>query len=68
MKIDYDNIKLPFKPNEQTILKGTDKIFCSECHKTVDIKSFYKTNRTDLFPSGYLPRCKSCLSMTIDDT
>lgn len=68
MKIDYSNVPDLYPASKVTVMKGQDKIFCPCCRKTLDVKNFFKTNRIDKHPSGYLPECKTCVSMTIDDT
>lgn len=68
MKIDYSNVPDLYPASKVAVMKGQDKIFCPCCRKTLDVKNFFKTNRVDKHPSGYLPECKTCVSMTIDDT
>ena len=68
MKIDYSNVPDLYPTSKVAVMKGQDKIFCPCCRKTLDVKNFFKTNRIDKHPSGYLPECKTCVSMTIDDT
>lgn len=68
MKIDYSNVPDLYPASKVAVMKGQDKIFCLCCRKTLDVKNFFKTNRIDKHPSGYLPECKTCVSMTIDDT
>lgn len=68
MKIDYSNVPDLYPASKVAVMKGQDKIFCPCCRKTLDVKNFFKTNRIDKHPSGYLPECKTCVSMTIDDT
>lgn len=67
MKIDFDNVKDLYPAGKVAVVKG-DKIFCPTCRKTLDKKNFFKTNRINKHPSGYLPECKTCCSMTIDDS
>ena len=68
MKIDFDNVRDLYKSGVQTIPKGPGKCFCLTCKKTLDEKQFFKTSRLDKHPSGLLPDCKTCLTMTVDDT
>lgn len=68
MKIDYSNVSDLYPASKVAVMKGQDKIFCPCCRKTLDVKNFFKTNRVNKHPSGYLPECKTCVSMTIDDT
>lgn len=68
MKINYSNVPDLYPASKVAVMKGQDKIFCPCCRKTLDVKNFFKTNRVDKHPSGYLPECKTCVSMTIDDT
>lgn len=68
MKIDFDNVRDAYKPGAQAISKGSGRYFCTNCHKTLDEKQFFKTSRVDKHPSGVLPECKTCATMTVDDT
>lgn len=68
MKIDFINVKELYRQGTQSIPKGPGKFFCLTCKKTLDEKQFFKTRRTDKHPSGFLPDCKACLTMTVDDT
>lgn len=68
MKIDFENVRDLYKTGVQAIPKGPDKYFCHTCRKTLNEKQFFKTSRLDKHPSGYLPDCKTCLTMTVDDT
>lgn len=68
MKIDFANVQDRYKPGAQAIQKGPEKYFCTQCHKTLDVKQFFKTRRTDKFPSGIIPECKTCVTMLVDDT
>ena len=68
MKIDFENVRDLYKPGIQAIPKGPGKYFCPTCRKTLDEKQFFKTSRVDKHPSGFLPDCKTCLTMTVDDT
>lgn len=68
MKIDYNSILDMYRPNTVAISKGNSKFFCPTCHKTLDEKNFFKTRRTDKHPSGYLPECRTCITMKVDDT
>lgn len=68
MKIDFDNVVDLYKPNTQSIAKGPGKYFCLTCKKTLDEKQFFRTSRLDKHPSGFLPDCKTCLTMMVDDT
>lgn len=67
MKIDFAAIPDRYKPGVQAIQKGPEKYFCTSCHKTLDVKQFFKTRRTDKFPSGIIPECKTCVTMLVDD-
>lgn len=68
MKIDFDNVRDLYRPGTQSIDKGNGKHFCLTCKKTLDEKQFFKTYRLDKHPSGFLPDCKTCLTMGVDDT
>lgn len=68
MKIDFENVRDAYKPGVQAISKGSGRYFCTNCHKTLDEKQFFKTSRVDKHPSGVLPECKTCATMTVDDT
>ena len=68
MKIDFANVKDLYKPGTVSIPKGEGRFFCPHCKKTLDAKQFFKTTRLDKHPSGYLPECKSCLTMMVNDT
>ncbi len=68
MKIDYGAVQGAFAPQQQTISKGNGKYFCLSCKKTLDEKQFFKTGRSDKFPSGLLPHCKTCITMMVDDS
>ena len=67
MKIDFDNVRDAYKPGVQAISKGPGRYFCTHCHKTLDEKQFFKTSRVDKHPSGVLPECKTCATLTVDD-
>lgn len=67
MKIDFNGVKDLYRPGTIAIQKGNGKIFCPGCRKTLDEKNFFKTRRTDKHPSGFLPECKTCLSLKVDD-
>lgn len=67
MKIDFNGVKDLYRPGTVAIQKGNGKIFCPGCRKTLDEKNFFKTRRTDKHPSGFLPECKTCLSLKVDD-
>lgn len=68
MKIDFKNVKELYRQGNQSIPKGPGKYFCVTCKKTLDEKQFFKTRRLDKHPSGFLPDCKNCLTMMVDDT
>lgn len=68
MKINYAAIQDIYQPQPNPLAKGPGKYFCIECKKTLDEKQYFKTGRTDKFPSGYLPKCKTCVTMGINDT
>lgn len=68
MRIDFNNVKDAYRPGNTAIVKGNGKIFCPTCRKTLDEKNFFKTRRTDKHPSGFLPECKTCASLKIDDS
>ena len=68
MQIDFNAVPDRYTQLQQPIEKGEDKIFCSTCRKTMDKRQFFKTRRTDKFFAGYLPECKSCITMSVDDT
>lgn len=68
MKIDFNSVKDAYRPGMTTIVKGNGKCFCPTCRKTLDEKNFFKTRRTDKHPSGYLPECKTCITLKVDDS
>ena len=68
MKIDFNNVRDLYPAGKIAVQKGPGKIFCQCCRKTLDEKNFFKTSRIDKHPSGFLPECKTCVAMTIDDT
>lgn len=68
MKIDFNNVPDLYPPTKLAVTKGQGKIFCPCCRKTMQDKNFFKTNGTTKHPSGYLPECKTCVTMTVDDT
>lgn len=67
MKIDFNNIRDAYRPGTTAIVKGNGKIFCPTCRKTLDEKNFFKTRRTDKHPAGFLPECKTCIALKVDD-
>jgi len=67
MKIDFNNVKDAYRPGTTAIVKGNGKIFCPSCRKTLDEKNFFKTRRTDKHPSGFIPECKTCVALKVDD-
>lgn len=67
MKIDFNNVKDAYRPGTTAIVKGNGKIFCPTCRKTLDEKNFFKTRRTDKHPSGFIPECKTCVALKVDD-
>lgn len=68
MKIDFNNVKDLYPAGKVAVPKGPGKYFCQSCRKTLDEKNFFKTSWVQKHPAGILPECKSCVSMTIDDT
>lgn len=68
MKIDFNNIRDFYRPGTVAIVKGSGKIFCPTCRKTLDEKNFFKTRRVDKHPSGFLPECKTCICLKVDDS
>jgi len=66
--INYAAVKPRYSHGEQPNMRPNDKIRCPSCGKTLSNKSFYKTNNTTKFHDGYLPECKTCLTLLIDDT
>lgn len=42
-------------------------LFCKKCQRTFDEKQFYVTLRTDKYPTGYLPDCKKCTTMHVNN-
>lgn len=68
MKIDFNNVKDLYPAGKVAVQKGPGKIFCQCCRKTLDEKNFFKTSRIDKHLTGFLPECKTCVAMTIDDT
>lgn len=67
MKINFEGVKDKYTPLQQPIPKGEGRFFCSTCRKTLDERQFFKTNREGKYQMGYLPECKSCATMAIDD-
>lgn len=68
MKINFAAIQDIYQPQPNPISKGPGKYFCLTCKKTLDERQFFKTGRLDKFPSGFLPHCKTCVTMAVDDT
>jgi hypothetical protein len=68
MKINYAAIQDIYQPQPQPLSKGPGKYFCLTCKKTLDEKNYFKTSRTDKYASGFLPHCKTCVTMGIVDT
>lgn len=68
MKINFTAIQDIYQPQPNPISKGPGKFFCLTCKKTLDERQFFKTGRLDKFPSGFLPHCKTCVTMAVDDT
>lgn len=68
MKINYAAIQDIYPVAQQPISKGPGKLFCLTCKKTLDEKNYFKTGRLDKFPGGFLPHCKTCVTMGIVDT
>ncbi len=68
MDIHFDAIQDIFPPNPSPISKGQNKWFCPGCRKSLDERMFFKTGRTDKFPNGFLPECKNCVTLKVDDT
>lgn len=66
--IAFNAVQDLFSPNQQAISKGQDRYFCPDCRRTLEKKMFFKTTRIEKFPAGILPKCKKCLSLTIDDS
>lgn len=67
MRIDFNTVKDAYRSGTTAIVKGNGKCFCPQCRKTMDEKNFFKTRRTDKHPSGFLPECKTCISLKVDD-
>lgn len=68
MKINYAAVQDIFQPQPNPLSKGNGKYFCPECKKTLDEKQFFKTGRLDKYPHGLLPKCKTCVTMGVNDT
>ncbi len=68
MKIDFENVRELYPAGKIAIPKGQGKYFCPCCKKTLGEKNFFKTSWIQKHPSGYIPECKTCVSMTIVDT
>ena len=68
MAIDYEAIQDIYPPQLTPGPKGATKFFCLNCKKTLDVKNFFKTYRTDKFANGILPYCKTCVTMGVEDT
>lgn len=68
MKYNYAAVQDVYQPQPTTPAKAPGKLFCGKCHKTLDEKQFFKTGRLDKFPNGYLPHCKTCVTMGVNDT
>lgn len=68
MKINYNQVPDIFKPQPNPIQKGPGKLFCLNCKKTMDQRQFFKTGRLNKFPNGYIPHCRTCVTMGIVDT
>ena len=41
--------------------------FCDKCRKTIDENQFYKSNNTEKYPNGFLPTCKKCITMHVNN-
>lgn len=41
--------------------------FCDKCQRTMDVSNFYKTNNLEKYPTGYLPQCKKCTTMHVNN-
>lgn len=41
--------------------------FCDKCQRTMDVSNFYKTNNLEKYPNGYLPQCKKCTTMHVNN-
>lgn len=67
MKINFNSVEDLYQPGVQALLRDNGKIFCPKCRKTMQSMQFFKTSRTDKHPSGFLPECKMCMSMLVDD-
>lgn len=48
-------------------VKPINKKECDTCHMTMKLINFYQTKRLDEYPDGYLPTCKKCSTMTLDN-
>lgn len=68
MKIRFEEIPWAFSDSQKAIPKSAGKYFCSSCRKTLDERQFFKSLRADRHPEGYLPHCKTCTTMAIDDS
>ncbi len=42
-------------------------LFCKKCQRTFDEKQFYVSLRADRHPTGYLPDCKKCTTMHVNN-
>ena len=45
----------------------TEKLFCDRCKKTMSSREFYKTNNLIKYPSGWLNKCKYCITAHVDN-
>lgn len=67
MDIDFNSVPYRYNNGEDAIIRG-DKIFCPTCHKTLDVKSFFKSLDTVRHPSGYMCECRTCMTLMVDDS
>lgn len=42
-------------------------LFCDKCNKVMGSDNFYKTNNLEKYPTGFLPNCKKCTTMHVDN-
>ena len=45
----------------------TEKLFCDRCKKTMSSREFYKTNNLIKYPTGWLNKCKYCITAHVDN-
>lgn len=67
MNIDFNSVPYRYLNGEQAVIRG-EKIFCPVCHKQLSPTQFFKTLNLARHPSGYLPECKVCMTLLVDDS